>query len=504
MPEARVLEPDQSHLTRERTIAAGAVVLLVLLRSAVFVFWEQSYFDSDQAIVGLMAKHLAELRAFPVFYYGQNYMLAVEAYLAAPVFLIAGMSVATLKLPLLAINIGIALLLLRILERDAGLRPRIGVVPVLFFAVPSPAIAAEILAPNGGNLAPFAYVFLIWLTRSRPGWCGFFFGLGFLQREFTLYALVALVAVEAIAGVLWTRDGWRRRLLMFRTAAEVWLVVQVLKTYSSAAGPGTSIADLYRQRDSLLELSDRICGDMSVLPQGAVSLVTTHWPVIFGTRPMPLSDVSIHSVQTQGLPGSSILLAAAVLLAAVAIGRQLLTERRWRTEYNFCAYLVLVGVLSAGGYVIGRCGQLSHLTLRYEMLSVLSAIGLGAWFLQVVAWPPVRATWMALACGVALVTGQSHARLLTEYIRTPPDNPKRLIANHLAARGVKYAVADYWRAYAVTFLTNEQIVVASTDYQRIREYHGLVEAHRDEAVRIVREPCPGGRTLVPNHWICPY
>ena len=71
---------------REHWIAAAVLVLLVVLRSIVFVFWEQSFFDSDQAITGLMAKHLIESRAFPVFYYGQNYMLGVEAYLAAPVF----------------------------------------------------------------------------------------------------------------------------------------------------------------------------------------------------------------------------------------------------------------------------------------------------------------------------------------------------------------------------------------------------------------------------------
>src|SRR4051794_38729839 len=92
---------------RERRIAFSAVVILVLVRSAVFVFWEQSQFDSDQAITGLMAKHLSQLRAFPLFYYGQSYMLAVEAWLAAPVFAIAGVSVTTLKLPLLAINIAI-------------------------------------------------------------------------------------------------------------------------------------------------------------------------------------------------------------------------------------------------------------------------------------------------------------------------------------------------------------------------------------------------------------
>src|SRR6476646_9646180 len=99
--------------SRESRTLVAIAALLVILRSAVFVFWPQSYFDSDQAVFGLMAKHIAEGRAFPVFMYGQSYMLAVEAWLAAPVFLVAGVSVAALKLPLLIINVTIALLLLR-------------------------------------------------------------------------------------------------------------------------------------------------------------------------------------------------------------------------------------------------------------------------------------------------------------------------------------------------------------------------------------------------------
>ena len=36
-----------------------------------------------------MAKHISEGRAFPVFIYGDRYMLAVQAWLAAPLFAIA-------------------------------------------------------------------------------------------------------------------------------------------------------------------------------------------------------------------------------------------------------------------------------------------------------------------------------------------------------------------------------------------------------------------------------
>ena len=492
-----------ARLTRERWIAAAVVLLLVLARSAVFVFWEQSYFDSDQAIIGLMAKHLIQLRAFPVFYYGQNYMLGVEAYLAAPMFLIGGISVMTLKLPLLFINIGVALALLRVLDREVGLRPYIALLPVLFFALASPAVTAEILAPNGGNVAPFAYVMLVWLTRKRPGWCGFFFGLGFLQREFTLYALLALLAVEAIQGDLWTRDGIRRRLAMLRTTAEVWLVVQVLKVHSSAAGPGTSTADLARPRDSILELADRFCSDPAAFPRGLQRLFSDHFGVLFGTRPMPLVDLSIQSGGTQGFTGAWVIFLVAVIIAIGVVARQLIVERRWKPEYNFCAYLVIVAGCSQLGYVTGRCGELYHQTLRYELLSVLGLVGLGAWFLKVVSSRALRRTWMALAFTMVAATAIPHARLLFEYIRHTPDNPKRLIALHLQSRGIKYALADYWRSYAITFLANEQVIVASDDFQRIREYRIQVEAHHDEAVRLAREYCPGGKPVIPGLWICP-
>ena len=61
-------------MRRERWTAIAIALAIVAVRSAVFLIRPETYFDSDQATVGLMAKHLAELRAFPVFLYGQTYM----------------------------------------------------------------------------------------------------------------------------------------------------------------------------------------------------------------------------------------------------------------------------------------------------------------------------------------------------------------------------------------------------------------------------------------------
>ncbi|HEV3485792.1 MAG TPA: hypothetical protein VG106_10315, partial [Vicinamibacterales bacterium] len=312
-----------------------------------------------------------------------------------------------------------------------------------------------------------------------------------------------LLAIELFQRTLFTRDGILLRLRMLRAAAEVWLLVQWLKYFSSAAGPGTTMADLHVQRDNIALLANRICLDLSALPSGAWKLVTEHWPILFGTRVQPLVDFAIESPLSQGLPGTSVLLAAALILAAAAVLVHLLRERRWRREYDFCAYLVLVGLFSAAGYVLGRCGQLMVVVIRYELLSVLGAAGLGAWFMATSPSRVALRTWTALACALIAVGALAHGRLLTEYVRDAPAGTKRMIARHLEASGIRYATSDYWLAYALTFLTNERVIVASEDLVRIQEYHRIISEHREDAVRVLRRPCVGGRMVIRGVYFCP-
>lgn len=493
---------ESAGIARERRIVYALAALLVIGRSAVLVFWPQSQFDADQAITGLMAKHLSEARAFPVFYYGQNYMLAVEAWVAAPFFLVFGPSVTALRLPLLGMNLAVAWLLLRTFERETGLRLLVALVPALFFVLPAPGTTAHLLEANGGTIEPFGYVLLIWLTRRRPGWCGLIFGVGFLQREFAIYGLVALLIVDGLEGTLFTRAGLKSRLVLLRTAAEVWLLVQWLKWYSSAAGPGTTMADVYRPRDNVIELANRICWDLATLPRGAWRMITEHWPVLFGMRPLPLRDFAIDSGMSQGLTASWIVLAGMALVALGGIARTAWRAPTRRLPDPFSAYLVLVALLSGAGYVLGRCGEVDFVVMRYELLSILGACGLGAWFLRVepsLAW---RRAWIGFACATVAVSALAQGRLLAEYVAHPPEGAKQQIVNYLEARGVRYAYSDYWTAYPLTFLTRERIVVASDDFVRIRSYNRIVDEHRAEAVRISRAPCEGGRPIIRGIYLC--
>lgn len=488
-----------------RLAFAGAVTLAIVLvgwRCAVFAFWPQAYFDSDQAIFGLMAKHIVEGRAFPVFMYGSSYILAVEAWLAAPVFALAGVSVAALKLPLVLINVAIAYLLLRLLTREAGLRPMGALVASLFFLLPAPGTASKFVDPSGGNLEPFLYVVLIWLTRNRPIWGGLVLGIGFLQREFTIYGLAALLVLEAAHRILFTRDGIRRRATMFLVAGAVWLVVFWLKQYSTPLGPGTTVADLQRvPGDNLHELFNRVCIDPSMMIVGVKRAFTEHLPRLFGTMVEPVANYSIESSVRQGLHWTWLLLMAIVLIAALRIVMRLGQERAWRPEYDSCAYLTLVGALSLAGFSTLRCGAPS--AMRYELLSVIGATGLAAWYLCAERVRALAAAWMALAIVFALPAGYSHARMWSEYLTHEPIAAKMVIIRALDAKGVRYASADYWLAYYITFMTRERIIVASEDFERISSYRQIVDAHASDAVRILRTRCDGGQQLFGNVYMCP-
>jgi hypothetical protein len=85
--------------------------LLLLLAIATLrlatLFASQRHVHSDEAIIGLMAKHVLDHHARPTYFYGQSFNggAALEAYLAAPVFALLGPDVVPLKLVVVALSL---------------------------------------------------------------------------------------------------------------------------------------------------------------------------------------------------------------------------------------------------------------------------------------------------------------------------------------------------------------------------------------------------------------
>ncbi|MBI5506841.1 MAG: glycosyltransferase family 39 protein [Deltaproteobacteria bacterium] len=78
---------------------------------------EVDVYLADEGVVGLMGKHIAEGRALPVFFYGQSYLGALEAYCAAASFAVFGYGFLALRLVTFGFSIATGVLLYRFAHR---------------------------------------------------------------------------------------------------------------------------------------------------------------------------------------------------------------------------------------------------------------------------------------------------------------------------------------------------------------------------------------------------
>jgi len=491
--------PDQSQPRRPaRALLAAALVavVLVLMRSFPTMWYEGYHFDSDQAVVGLMAKHLAEGRAFPLFFYGQHYMLGVQAWLAAPFFLLGGPTVFMLHVPVLIINATVAVMLVVLLNRELDLGWAPAFLAALPFIVPPAVTSDHLLQMLGASVEPLLYVLLLWVLRQRAVLFGLVLMVGFLHREFTIFALPALGVAMALDGSLFSRATTQRALTALATAVIVWTIVDTLKTHIDVFGPSSGPPESGPLSLQMAALTSRMSLDAAGVAARARSLFVDCLSDLFGVRANALREHSINSTVVTGSAGIGLLLfvaAAFVSFRVVALAPR--AKADWRGA-PFCVYLALVALQSAAAYTTASEVQPGAPGLiRYVLLMLLLPVALAAWYFRHETARVFRGAVAAVLVIWAAAGLVDTARVVREYATVRPPNKARTLADFLVARGVRYARADYWDAYITDFLARERVVVASTWKVRVREYQRVVDAHRAEAAEIVRQPCVGGVSI---------
>ena len=475
-----------TFMSRERAAVYGVVVLLVLFRSLPFALYEQIQFDSDQAIIGLMAKHLSEGRAFPLFLYGADYLLAVEAWLAAPWFLVAPPTLLTLSLSLILVNIAAALLIVFALERWGALTPWQAFVAALFFGVPPPIVSGNFASVSGGNVEPFLYITALWLVRDRPFWFGAILAVGFLQREFTLYAIPVLLVGDLFARRLFTRATIGRWLVAAVVCIAAWEAIQALQPYADLMGPGTRGQLLRGFAGSQIDnLMSRAAVDPETLGTRGRDMVTVHMPQMLGAH-------AFEGGRRRPRPLMSWLLVAATLAATV----RLLMLARSPGRAAFSWFVLGVGLLSILVFTLTH--PINDQYARYGLLALLIPIGMTGALLALEPLALVRRLAIAAVAAWALVTSLDTARLYARYAGAPPSD-YRTLGTALLERDIRVASAPYWTAYVVTFITGERVKIASTDFVRIEEYQRLA-AETPSVVFISEQPGAGER--VAKWYLC--
>lgn len=479
---------------RAEWLPGVALVAAIVFRSWFFLAWDEAYFDSDQAIVGLMAKHLVEGRAWPLFFYGQEYMLGVEAWAMAPVFLVFGPSVFALHLTMMLFNVAAALLLWRLLIRDAHLGSGAAAVALLPLALSPVILSAHLIEAQGGNPEPFLWVGVLWVVKRRPLLLGSLAAVAFLHREFTIYALPALVA----AG-LWQlgidrsgRDHWfaeaRHWLMAAFAFAVVFLAIQALKPAADLMGPATAgMRAPDRPQDNLTQLRNRIEWEPAAIPARVAVLPDELFAQLIGVKSLEPRVVAIGSRVMVGWPELAPLLAVIGLVWPIAL---IPGGRGPRGAATFPAYLLLVGLQSAIVYAITR--EPSVYLLRYALLALLVPVGIAALLLQPWRVWAVRVATTALLAILAGAAAIDHIRVLQQAYRGSAPLRFADAAARLVERGVTTGRAGYWRSYAITFLTREQVKLTSTEVLRIQEYEDLANAAEPRVLVVQEQPCSAG------------
>jgi hypothetical protein len=469
---------------RERFLVAAVAILLILFRSVVPTLFEGFYFDSDQAIVGLMARHLSAFHGFPLYYYGLNYLLGVQAWIIAPFFWLFRSSVAVMRLPLIALNAVVAVWLIVALERRLALRPAIALVAALPFIAPTPALGGQLLEAAGASIEPFVYVLALWTLRRRPFLFGCVLTIGFLHREFTIFALPALVLGELTQGTPW------RRLLRLAPraaagAALVWLIIDDLKLRLGGGAVGLQV----------VSLGSQMCGGLHSLALRVDALLTQALPALFGGRPTRLDAFRMNTPMVGGstIVGWLVLLTLATMVVRTIVASRSADDGR---ETGFGVYLAAVGAFAACAYPLSCNVALgAPPLLRYLLLAVLLPVGCAALFFS----RETSAAMRRLGVAAFLVWGAANladtARLVRMSVADPPSNEHRALADYLVAHRIRYARAIYWDAYVVDFLSRERVIVAAVDVERIPAYRKAVDEHADRAVNLVRLPCAGAERI---------
>jgi len=469
--EAPKAAPSTAFSLREAAPWALVLFLSIAFRLPPLINAEGS--NSDAAVVGLQAMHLLHGEWSP-FLWGSGYQTSVDSIVAAALFLFTGPSPLALMASTLAGHVVLTWLAYDVVRRaltaplkaTARWAAAILVLPLVF--APDPVHTYVLYPPRQASLT---LVFLaFWLLHgaasARRPRARFLAGgaVATLAVYADPYALLFL-PVLALLGVLATRD-----LEPARAEARSRLG-------AVAAGALLGVVPYLLLRRHPLASHGQTSLTLDVLRHNFDLLVDSCLPWLLSTKVYAAQHMSDYQPWEVGAGYHAFQVAsAAILVVGLASGASLFFRRNLPWELR---RLGLVGAVmlpvTIGGFLVSPM-VMDHFSSRY-----LAAIILVSPFClaPAAALLGTRRSAFALAPYLvsAAVSGWVSYRPFTLAVH-PSISVDARLGTVLRERGIRYAVADYWAAYRLTFAWRESPVVVPTNEaeDRYKPYRARFEA----------------------------
>ena len=436
-------------------------------------FFAETYYD--EAVTGNMALHI--LKGEPqLFFWGQPYMGALEAYLASSLFFLFGPSAFTLHLNDILICAFLLFMVFRI-GTLAGGRP-VGLLAAAFWAF-SPLYLSVIglLATGGHEEACAAGAFILFgicrLSFSLPkasvylaGLIGLLGGLGFWSSLLSGPYLLAggLGLALARPRLLLTRIPWVGVASFFLGSLPFWLweIRHDFSTFQFFESQGAGIFNQLPDRIyTVLRYSffQSLLGDWwdghSVLPAVPSVLAWTVWAIYY-LPPFVLS-----------------------LMVIVRWGRRIVSFRSpFQKPIDLVVAVFWVLVLAFSTSEQGASGSLRYTLTFYIPFSVLVAVWLNK-MLTFQRW--LGGGMLIVLLGFNLFL---HALFLQEY-QNQPYRPIAGLISALKERNIRFAYADNRISQPLTFESQGKIICADYSGRRNYDYLRAVDKAPDGKVAII-------------------
>jgi hypothetical protein len=435
--------PDSDRLRTWVYLVALAVIIVVSRLPQLLS--PNLLLDGDECYLGLMAKHLAQGKEFPIFFYGQHFGLAtVEAAAGALGFVIFGTGAPTLKVAMLALwTVGVLFLFLG-LSRLLGASRSFWIVLLLLL---NPAWAVFSMKARSGYVTSFtATAALLWLlvqdrerdTIGRWLIAGALTAVMYLAQPLWLPGALPILFVVLVSR---RRLSWGVSYLFVTTAAIV--LVKLAPATNAARWPGPALGN-----PDLFGSLPRVAQQVYVNLTGSYYL---RWPV---DPPGPIT-------KTLAVVWS------AVLPAAVLMQLYRLVTRR----YCPSSHLLFVSVCST---LLAEWVLLDARDGRYLLpLSGLLVLLAGVELVDLVdrRLLPTRAAF-ALTLAVLLL-GSLSMREFSQFNFLWTNPPRRLtetrrlrlVIDHLKESGVRYAFSmNGLLDPQLVFYSDEQVLSRWSDW----------------------------------------
>lgn len=514
-----------------------------------FLFHGSRFFDSDEAVEGLMARHVLT-GELPLFLWGQRYKGVPEVYLAAAAFRVWPAGVITLKAVTLACCAAYGCLNFHLVARLFSRRVAWMATAFLIAGPPSLVLwtlsgSAEIVMTLLAGTSLLLGVSAWKRTGSRSGLVAAAAALGFglwIQQYILYYAAAVVIAVvdwsptgrgrlRELANGAWQPRWLRGTLRLVALAAGVYLVLGLAAFLGLGFGIspfGVAVTVTDPQKMWWIAAALLLIGAAAVTMARIIQ--TNAWPVWLapalaflvayapaiagrllsegpgaprarmdlaglGSALPEFSGVALpilfgfSSPTTERLPVPAW---SALVILTIGVMSYIRLVHLKRDEHDplrsvFHIFVVLAPILfvASGSYIDAQSYR--YLMPVHAALPVVYAVGIEA---------ALRTNRMAGLALLAALASLFAFQQVEWYRRLEPDREALAIVRCLNRAGVRAARADYWLSYKLTFLTGEGVIVAPTSgTDRYPPYTAIVRG--EPSARTIERLPPASAVDVP-------